>query len=152
MCLHKRLIEMTRHRITISRLLTAAILSLALGGYYPFNDDRFADWLEYRVKRADDQYGFLVAKVNRRTDKVQWLGDSYKVLVRWPSNVELLPIAINETDRKKEAQAFLLRLCGGNQEIRVTEESFNDRTSEINFFIVVPAGEARLNFFAPILI
>jgi hypothetical protein len=46
----------------------------------------------------------------------------------------------------------LQSLCGGNQEICVIEESFNDRTSEINFFIVVPAGEARLNFLAPILI
>ena len=143
---------MIRYRTTISRLLAAAILSVALGGCYLFNDDRFADWLEYRVQRAGDQNGVLVAKVNRRADRVKWPGDSYEVLVRWPSNVELLPIAINETDRKKEAQAFLLRLCGGNQEIRVIEESFNDRTSEINFFIVVPAGEARLNFIASILI
>ena len=106
---------------------------MALGGCYLFNDDRFADWLEYRVQRAGDQNGFLVAKVNRRADKVKWPGDSYEVLVRWPSNVELLPIAINETDRKKEAQAFLRKLCGGNQKIFVIEESFNDRVGEIYF-------------------
>jgi hypothetical protein len=133
MCLQKRLIAMTRYRIAISRLLAAAILSVALGGCYLFNDDRFADWLEYRVQRAGDQNGLLVAKVNRRADKVKWPGDSYEVLVRWPSNVKLLPIAINETDRKKEAQAFLRKLCGGNQKIFVIEESFNDRIGEIYF-------------------
>ena len=131
MCLPKRLIAMTRYRITISRLLAAAILSVALGGCYLFNDDRFADWLEYRVQRAGDQNGVLVAKVNRRANKVKWPGDSYEVLVRWPSNVEFLPLAINENERKKEAQAFLRTLCGENQKIFVIEESFNDRMGEI---------------------
>jgi len=124
---------MIRYRITILRLLAATILSVALGGCYLFNDDRFADWLEYRVQRAGDQNGVLVAKVNRRADKVKWPGDSYEVLVRRPSNVVFLPIAINETDRKKEAQAFLRTLCGENQKIFVIEESFNDRVGEIYF-------------------
>ena len=106
---------------------------MALGGCYLFNDDRFADWLEYRVQRAGDQNGVLVAKVNRRADKVKWPGDSYEVLVRWPSNVEFLPLAINENERKKEAQAFLRTLCGENQKIFVIEESFNDRMGEIYF-------------------
>lgn len=131
--IHNRLIAMTRYRTTFSQLLAAAILSVAVGGCYLFNDDRFADWLEYRIERAGDENGVLVAKVNRRADKAKWPGDSYEVLVRWPTNVEFLPRDVDEKDRRKEAQAFLRTLCGENQKIFLIEESFNDRTGEVYF-------------------
>jgi hypothetical protein len=71
-----------------------------------FNDDRFVDWLEYRVKRAGDENAALIAKVNRRTYNAKWPGDSYKVLVRWPTDVEFIPRNFNEENHKEEAQAF----------------------------------------------
>lgn len=122
-----------RLKTTLGILTAAAVLATTLGGCYILPTDSFADWPEYRVKRAGDE-GFMVAKVKRRGDKTKWPGDSFEVLVRWPTNLEFVPRGdISVADRKKEAKAFLATLCRENQNIYVINESFNDRTGEVYY-------------------
>ena len=101
-----------------------------LSGCYLYNSANYDDWLEYRVKRDGDNTGELVAKVKRRGDKVKWPGDSYEILIRWPTNLEMLP---SQSERKEEAEAFVRKLCGANDNIFVIDESFNDRAAEVYF-------------------
>ena len=100
-------------------------------GCFIHESDRFADWPEYRIKRAGDENGVLIAKVKRRGDKEKWPGDSYNVLVRWPTNIDFLPRDVSEAERKKEGQAFIQTLCGENQQPYVISESFNQRTGDV---------------------
>lgn len=115
---------------TIVALLCAFGLSGALGGCYLHDGDRFDDWLEYRMEREGYKNGELVAKVKRRGDKAKWPGDSYEIMMRWPTNIEALPRPLPTAALKKDADAFVRKLCGENDDIYVIEESFNERTSE----------------------
>ena len=66
--------------------------------------------------------GVLIAKVKRRGDKAKWPGDSYNVLMRWPTNIDFLPRDVSEAERKKEGRgAFVQTLCGENQQPYVIE-------------------------------
>jgi hypothetical protein len=129
----KRFKMMIQFRKTISATVLAVFSVITLTGCFVFEGDRFKEWPEYRVKRAGDENGVLIAKVKRRGDKINWPGDSYEVLVRWPSNLAVLPRDIAPADRKKEAQAFLRTLCGTDRDLYVIEESFNDRTGEVYY-------------------
>lgn len=122
---------MIRYKTTILAIFGAAFLATALGGCYLFPAERFEEWPEYRVKRAGDENGVLVAKVKRQGDKVNWPGDSYEVLVRWPTNIGILPRDMAKSERRTEAKAFLQTLCGDTQKLYVIEESFNERTGEV---------------------
>ena len=123
-----------RLKTTLSILTAAAVLATTLGGCYILPTKIYADWPEYRIKRAGDDNGVMVAKVKRRGEKAKWPGDSYEVLVRWPTNLEFVPRGdLSVADRKKEAEAFLATLCGENKNIYVINESFNDRTGEIYY-------------------
>jgi len=113
----------------------AAFLLTTLGGCYVHEGDRFSDWPEYRIKRDGDENGVLIAKVKRRGDKEKWPGDSYEVLVRWPTNVELLPRDLSDAERKKEGQAFIQTLCGENQQPFVINETFNLRAGEVYYSV-----------------
>lgn len=114
-------------------IVVVALLSVSLGGCFLFDSDKFADWPEYRMERDGKDNGEMVAKVRRRGDKEKWPGDSYEVLVRWPTNIKYLQRELYEHERKKEAQAFLRKLCGEDRKIYVIDESFNDRTGEAYF-------------------
>ena len=128
-----RLRVMTGSKSTIVVLTFAFGLTSVLGGCYLYDGANYDDWLEYRVKRDEQKVGELVAKVKRRGNKAKWPGDSYEILIRWPTNVEALPIPLGPAERKKEADAFVRKLCGVNGDIYVIDESFNDRTGEVYF-------------------
>ena len=122
---------MMQVRKTFLGIAGAAFLLSTLSGCFVHESDRFADWSEYRIKRAGDENGVLIAKVKRRGDKEKWPGDSYNVLVRWPTNIDFLPRDVSEAERKKEGQAFIQTLCGENQQPYVISESFNQRTGDV---------------------
>jgi len=114
----------------ILALFCALGLSSTLGGCYLYDGDRFDEWLEYRMKREGHMNGELVAKVKRRGDKSKWPGDSYEIMMRWPTNIEVLPRALPSAVLRKDADAFVRKLCGENDDIYVIEENFNERVSE----------------------
>ena len=74
--------------------------------------------------------GELVAKVKRRGDKAKWPGDSYEIIIRWPTDVEVLPYALSNAILKMDADDFVRKLCAENDDIYVIEENFNERVSE----------------------
>ena len=121
---------MIRPKGTIFALFCALGLLNTLGGCYLYNGDRFGEWLEYRVEREGHNNGELVAKVKRRGDKVKWPGDSYEIIMRWPTDVEVLPRALPSAILKKDADAFVRKLCAENDDIYVIEENFNERAGE----------------------
>ena len=124
---------MTGSKSTIAALVCAFCLSGLLGGCYLYNGDRFEDWLEYRMEREGHMNGEVVAKVRRRGDKAKWPGDSYEILLRWPTNVPVLPRPLMVAELKKDADAFVRKLCVENDDIYVIEENINERASEAYF-------------------
>jgi len=128
---HFRLKTMMGSKTTIARLFLTIGISGGLGGCYLYDSANYVDWLEYRVKRDGHKVGELVAKVKRRGDKAKWPGDSYEILIRWPTKVAGLSIPLGPAERKKEADAFVRKLCGVNDDIYLIDESFNDRTGEV---------------------
>ena len=121
---------MTISQGTILALFCALGLSSTLGGCYLYDSDRLDDWLEYRMEREGHKNGELVAKVKRRGDKEKWPGDSYEIIMRWPTDVEVLPYALPRAVLKKDADAFVRKLCAENDDIYVIEENFNERAGE----------------------
>ena len=96
---------MIRPKSITLALFSALGLSSTLGGCYLYNGDRFDEWLEYRMEREGHNNGELVAKVTRRGDKVKWPGDSYEIIMRCPTDVEVLPRALPSAILKKAADA-----------------------------------------------
>ena len=121
---------MTRSKGTILAIYFALGLSSTLGGCYLYDSDRLDDWLEYRMEREGHKNGELVAKVKRRGDKAKWPGDSYEIIIRWPTDVEGLPYALPSAILKKDADAFVRKLCDENDDIYVIEENINERAGE----------------------
>jgi len=116
--------------LALRRLLTgiiaAALLPSALGGCYLYSGESFENWPEVRMARPGG--GEIVGLVKRRGSKEKWPGDSYDVLLRWPT-VPLLTLVAGPEERAREAQRFIEKLCDG-REIYVVQKSFNDRAAE----------------------
>lgn len=107
----------------------AAGMPMLLGGCYLYGGETFEGWPEVRVPR--DGGGELVGLV-KRSGPEKWPGDSYRVLLRWPSNLLALPRDLSADLRHKEARTFIEKLCEG-RDIYVVLESFNDRTGEVYY-------------------
>lgn len=110
--------------------LVAAATPVALGGCYLYAGETFADWPEVRMPR--DGGGEMVGLVKPRGEK-DWPGESYEVLIRWPTALPLMPRDLAPAQREKEGRAFIEKLCGEGRDIYIVLKSFNDRNGEVYY-------------------
>ncbi len=123
---------MERLCVKILGLVCAVLISSLLTGCYLYSGDSFADWPEVRVERAN-KLGDLVAKVRRRTVHRKGPGESYVVMIRWPTNIPPLMQDLSRAERESEAKAFVETLCGEGHKVYVISHSFNDHTGEVYY-------------------
>ena len=118
---------MATFRQSLAAGFAMGLLPLATGGCYLYSGESFENWPEVRLEREGG--GEMVGRVKRSAPE-NLPGDSYKVLIRWPTGIPTLTRALAPEQREKEAEAFVRKLCGENRDIYVVLKSFNDRNGE----------------------